>query len=124
MLDAIMLLLGLRAIEREARDRNARPVVPEPEFVPFKLSRRGAGPASPPRLRLETSPAGTPRTPRTLEELGVPRSLAAEIEGAFRAMGQIDGERIVGFTFRAPDGAVHPLRAGTAAGKGSAGQAA
>ncbi len=124
MLDAIMLLLGLRTLEQDARDRRAQPVVPEPEFKPFKLSRRGAGPASAPRLRAEISPASATRTPRTLEELGVPRALAAEIEGAFRAMGQVDGERIVGFTFRAPDGTVHSLRAGTAAGKGSAGRAA
>ena len=39
------LLLGLRAVLGMARDRNAPPVVPEPEFKPFLLpSRHGAVP--------------------------------------------------------------------------------
>jgi hypothetical protein len=62
------------------------------------------------------APANTSRSPRTLEELGVPGSLARELEAVLGAMGMIDGERIVGFTFRAPDGVVHPLRAGRPAG--------
>jgi len=48
--------------------------------------------------------------PRTLEELGVPRQLAAEMEAAFRAMGNTRNGRIVDFDFRTPDGARHPLK--------------
>ncbi len=126
MSDALMLLLGLRAVVRAARDQNAPPVVPEPEFKPFQLSsRRGAGPARVQRSGTEAvPPANTGRTPRTLEELGVPRSLAAEIEGSLQLMGMIDGDRIVGFTYRTPDGAVHALRAGTPAGTGASHRAA
>lgn len=126
MSDALMLLLGLQAVVRAARDQNAPPVVPEPEFKPFQLtSRRGAGQAHVQRSGAgATPPANTSRTPRTLEELGVPRSLAAEIEGSLRVMGMIDGDRIVGFTYRTPDGAVHALRPGTPAGTGASDRAA
>ncbi len=114
MSDAFMLLLGLRAVMRAARDQNAPPVVPEPEFKPFQLSsRRGTAAA---RSRADAvAPANTSRAPRTLEELGVPRSMAAELEMALRGMGKVDGDRIVGFTFRTPDGVEHPLRAATPA---------
>jgi hypothetical protein len=114
MSDAITsLLLGLRAAFRAGRDQNARPVVPEPEFKPFLLpSRQGALPASV-RAQADGIPAAnTTGTPRTLEELGVPGTLAAEIEGTLRLMGMVDGDRIVGFTFRTPDGAAHALRTG------------
>ncbi len=121
MSDAIMLLLGLRAVELHARSRDASPVVPEPEFKPFQLSsRRGAGTASAQRSPAGAiPPANTTRSPRTLQELGVPGSLAREFEGALRAMGLVDGDRIVGFTYRTPDGVVHPLRAGTPEGAAS-----
>ncbi len=126
MSDALMLLLGLQAVVRAARDQNAPPVVPEPEFKPFQLpSRRGAGPAPAQRAGAgEVAPANTSRTPRTLEELGVPRSLAAEIEASLRVMGMIDRDRIVGFSYRTPDGAVHALRPGTPSGTGASDRAA
>jgi hypothetical protein len=47
---------------------------------------------------------------KTLRELGVPGELAREMEAAFRVLGATDGEKIVGFTLRTPDGAVWPLR--------------
>ncbi len=105
------LWLGVRAAFRAARDQHEQRVVPEPEFKPFQLpSRRGALPA-PVRAQAESMPAAnTAGTPRTLEELGVPGSLAGEIEATLRLMGMVDGENVVGFTFRTPDGASHPLR--------------
>jgi hypothetical protein len=118
MSDAIMSLwLGLRAAVQAGRDQHARPVVPEPEFKPFQLpSRHGALPA-PARAQADGIPAAnTTDTPRTLEELGVPRPLASDIEATLRVMGMVDGDRIVGFTFRTPDGATHALRAGRAVG--------
>jgi hypothetical protein len=48
--------------------------------------------------------------PKTLEEMGVPRQLAEEMEAAFRALGATRNGRIVGFDFRTPDGERHPLR--------------
>ena len=49
-------------------------------------------------------------TPGTLEELGVPRALAVEMEAVFKAMGLTQGDRVVGYEFRTPDGVRHSLR--------------
>ncbi len=124
MLDAIAMLLGLQALER-ARRRNA-PVVPEPEFKPFLLSsRRGSGPAPGSRAPAEElSAANTTRASSTLEELGVPGTLAADLEAALRAMGRVEGERIVGFTYRTRDGVLHELRTAGAAADAAKGRAA
>jgi hypothetical protein len=46
------------------------------------------------------------------------------MEGALRVMGKIDGDRIVGFAYRTPDGVLHPLRPGTPAGTGASDRAA
>lgn len=102
MWDAINLLLILRAFDGSARE-GAR-VVPEPEFKPFVFPKRNAA--------SELSAANSTQHPKSLEELGVPRQLAHELEAAFRAMGAMDGDRVVGFTFRTPDGVAYPLRAG------------
>ncbi len=126
MSDAFTLMLGLQSVVRAVRDHNAAPVVPEPEFRPFLLSsRRGAGPAAAAPSRAdEVSPANTTRAPRTLEEMGVPRSMAAEIEAVLRVMGKVEGDRIVGFTYRTPDGVLHPLRAATPVATGASDRAA
>ncbi len=101
MWDAFTLLLGLRAIELSARE--GAPVVPEPEFKPFVFPKRNSAAS-------DVSAANQTQHPRTLAELGVPPGFAAELEATFRAMGAVDGERIVGFAFRTPDGALHALR--------------
>jgi hypothetical protein len=46
----------------------------------------------------------------TLRELGVPGTLARDIEAALKVMGNGAGDRIVGFTFVTSDGARHQLR--------------
>ena len=126
MTDAMTTLwLGLRAAFRAGWDREAAPAVPEPEFEPFHLpGRRGAGQAPRPVPADGIGAANTARTARTLAELGVPGPLAAEMETTLRAMGMVEGDRIVGFTFRTPDGAAHPLRVGAEAREASPDRAA
>ncbi|HTT71294.1 MAG TPA: hypothetical protein VMG32_08735 [Anaeromyxobacteraceae bacterium] len=51
--------------------------------------------------------------PKTLTELGVNGSLAAEFEAVLRAMGKTQGDRILGFTFTTNDGVRHFLRTGS-----------
>jgi len=48
--------------------------------------------------------------PKTLRELGIDGSLAADFELALRLMGAVDGDRVIGFTFTTPDGQRHTLR--------------
>jgi hypothetical protein len=112
MWNASALALEIEAVERTARGRGTRALVAEPPFRPFWLPRRSAalglsGAAS------ELHTDGT-RASRTLEELGVPSHLAAEFESALRAIGLVQGDRIVGLTFRTPDGVALPLRTGAA----------
>jgi hypothetical protein len=52
--------------------------------------------------------------PKSLADLGVNRTLAAEFEVMFRAMGKTEGEEIVGFTFTTKDGVRHPLKLASA----------
>jgi len=47
---------------------------------------------------------------KTLRELGFDPGFAAELESAFRLMGAVDGDRVVGFTLSTPDGQRHELR--------------
>jgi hypothetical protein len=116
MWDAFTLLMGLRAIELSARE--GAPVVPEPEFKPFVFRKRNSAASGIPA-------ANSTQHPRTLEELGVPRAFAVELEATFRAMGAVHGDRIVGFTFRTPDGAAHELRpSAPRSGAATAGRAA
>ncbi len=125
MWEGFALLVGVKAIGAAAREREARNVVPEPEFLPFRLPSRAARAGAPAVASLAVAPANTAGKPSTLEELGVPRSVASEVEGALRVMGMIEGDRIVGFTYRTPDGVQHPLRASTTpAGVGAPDRAA
>jgi hypothetical protein len=114
MWDAFAMVLGLRAVELASSKRD--PVVPEPEFKRFVFPRKD--------VAAEVASANSTRSPRTLQELGVPAGFAAEIEASFRALGAVEGDRVVGFTFRTPDGTSYSLRAGTTARGAAAGKAA
>lgn len=46
----------------------------------------------------------------TLRELGLPGTLATDLESALRQLGATEDGRIVGFTFVTPDGKRHALR--------------
>jgi hypothetical protein len=59
--------------------------------------------------RKSVNPGGE-RPPRSLEELGVPAQLARELEGALRALGEVEGGRAIRRSFVTPDGASHALR--------------
>ncbi len=109
MMTDTMAMFGLFAAMNEITGRKDGAVVPEPEFERFALpGRRGAG------VRAERlTPVNTTREARTLEELGVPATLAHEIEATLGALGRTRGDRITGFTFRTPDGASYVLRTAT-----------
>jgi hypothetical protein len=107
MLDTFTLVMGLRAIAHAARAHEL-PAVPEPEFRRFVFPKREAA---------EVRAANTTQAPRTLQELGIPGHFAAELEATFRAMGAVEGDRIVGFNFRTNDGVLHGLRTGDAAAR-------
>jgi hypothetical protein len=94
-MDALSLLLGLDVVRSPSR---AEPVIPEPEFKPFVFRRE------------TPAPQVTAAAPATLQELGVPAALAGDLEAALRYVGATQGERVVGFTFRTPDGVNHALR--------------
>ncbi len=103
MSDAFALLLGFQAVSRIAKERDGVTGVPEPEFEPFKLPSR--------RAEVEdVKPANTADQRSTLAELGVPGSLAREMELWFELFGATRGDEVVGYTFRTPDGVSHPLR--------------
>ncbi len=95
--------------------------VPEPEFKPFRFPRPEAA-----AVRVEAlKPANTARDARTLAELGVPGTLAKDLEAAFRLFGMTKGDRVTGVTFRTPDGTRYALRTATPAGEaGEAGEKA
>jgi hypothetical protein len=67
----------------------------------------------PERPAAEVAPAGEPRT---LRALGVPGTLATDLESAFRQMGMTRGDRVVGYFFRTPEGDAFPLRLESADG--------
>jgi hypothetical protein len=94
MFEAFALLVGLKSLT----SREHTPVVPEPEFKPFRFPER------------EVAVAPASLAPRTLEQLGVPDSLARELEFWLRLTGRTQGDKVVGYTFRTPDGASHALR--------------
>jgi hypothetical protein len=120
MMTDTMAMFGLLATMDETTGGRDGAVVPEPEFERFALpGRRDAG------VRAERlAPANTTREARTLEELGVPATLAREIEATLGALGRTRGERITGFTFRTPDGASYVLRTATAKGSAAGERAA
>lgn len=88
---------------------------PEPEFRRFQLSKRDVAAVHAAAL----APANTSREPRTLEELGVPRALARELEGSLRLLGHTRGERVPGFTFRTAEGASYSLKTSGSAHPGA-----
>jgi len=103
MADAFALMLGFRAVAMIAKEREGLTKVPEPEFVPFKLPSQ--------RTEAESvTPANTAHQRRTLAELGVPGSLASEMELWFDLLGATRGDQVMGYTFRTLDGVTHPLR--------------
>jgi hypothetical protein len=107
MWNAFALLVGVRgALE----GWNAKSRIPEPKFEPFDFSRESPREARPIR---SLGGAGVSKEPRTLQELGVPGSLAAEMESTLRLMGMVDGDEVRGFTFRTPEGATYSLRTAT-----------
>jgi len=106
MFDTFALVLGLRTLAQAARAEEARQV-PEPEFRRFVFPKREAA--------AEAAAANSTQSTRTLEELGIPRPFAAELEATFRAMGAVEGDQVVGFTFRTPEGVLYALRAGASA---------
>lgn len=79
--------------------------VPEPEFKPFRFPREEVAVKA-----SELNAANVTARPATLTELGVERSLARDIEFTLGVMGAVRGGRVVGYTFRTVDGAVHELR--------------
>ena len=97
-MDALSLLFGLEVIASESCDQRREPVVPEPEFRPFVFRRE------------EPARQVTAVAPATLQELGVPAVLASELEAALRYVGATEGDRVMGYTFRTPDGVTHALR--------------
>jgi len=111
MFDTMTLVLGLRTLAQAARAQEL-PRVPEPEFRPFVFPKREEA--------AEAAAANSTQSTRTLEELGIPRPFAAELEATFRAMGAVEGDQVVGFTFRTPDGVLHSLRASGAAARARA----
>lgn len=96
----ILAMYAAKAGVSEAKERE----VAEPAFEPFRFPKKAAARVA------ALAPANTARAPRTLEELGVPRLLARELEVALRATGLTRGDRVTGFTFRAVDGTRHDLR--------------
>ncbi|HET9555075.1 MAG TPA: hypothetical protein VFP50_19065 [Anaeromyxobacteraceae bacterium] len=46
---------------------------------------------------------------RTLDQLGVPRQLASDLEAALKAVGAAEGGRVSGFRFETADGVRHRL---------------
>lgn len=107
MTNGMVLFTMYEALAELGGRRRGEAVVPEPEFRPFKLPKRDGVAVRPAAL---PPPANTTREARTLEELGVPASLAHELEAALGALGMTKGERVTGFTFRTTDGASYALK--------------
>lgn len=82
--------------------------VPEPEFKPFRFPKEEVAVKA-----SELKAANVSARPATLAELGIERSLARDIELTLGLMGAVRGGRVVGYTFRTVDGAVHELRVST-----------
>jgi hypothetical protein len=116
MMTGALLYRTLETMVRESKETK----VPEPEFKPFRFPQKEAV-ATPIR---SITPANVTREPRTLEELGVPRTLAHDLEATLRVMGATRGDRVVGYTFRAADGASYELCTSGVAGRSEADLAA
>ena len=107
MTDTMALFALFEALGALTGRKREAAVVPEPEFKPFKLEGRARAAA---RAAALPPAANTTREARTLEELGVPAPLAAELELSLRALGMTKGERVTAFTFRTTDGASYALK--------------
>jgi len=94
MFEALDVLPGLRNLPA----KELTPVLPEPQFKPFKSE--------------STSVEPTPLAfaARTLQELGVDGSLAKEMELVLRLLGHTNGEDVVAYLFRTPDGTPHTVK--------------
>lgn len=97
MFEAFAVLVGLKGLLAGEHT----PVVPEPEFKPFRFTEGSA----------EERPL--PLAPRTLRELGIDGALASEMELVLRLYGHTKDDRVVGYTFRTPDGTSHALKLST-----------
>jgi hypothetical protein len=97
MFEAFALLVGQKSLSSHWARENS-PVVPEPEFMPFRFP------------ELSSKPAPLPLAPRTLEELGVPGAVAKEMELYLYLHFRTEGDRVFGYTFRTTDGVSHSLR--------------
>jgi hypothetical protein len=130
MFAALGMLMGFRVIESIAREKSGASKVPEPPFAPFVFpaGRKGAFAAevaAGERVRAAAVvPANSAREPRTLEELGVPRALAKELEATLVVMGAAGGGGEVGYTFRTTNGVSHALRLATTPGERASERAA
>jgi hypothetical protein len=60
--------------------------------------------------KAKVAAANTAREARTLEDLGVPGTLAHDLERTLRLMGRVKGDRIEGYTFRTTDGSSYALK--------------
>lgn len=60
--------------------------------------------------KVRVAAANTAREARTLEDLGVPATLAHDLERVLRQMGRVQGDRIDGYTFRTTDGSSYALK--------------
>jgi hypothetical protein len=87
--------------------------VPQGPRERVEMAERRTAPAAPAAVELEPGP------PMTLRELGLPRSIADELEAAFLAMGAVEGGLVAGYTFLGPDGVRHAVRLGPANGPAS-----
>ncbi len=114
--DALALFM---AWKRLVGGREVEARVAEPEFKPFRFPRKEA--AAPSRA---VAPANVAREPRTLGELGVPGTLARELELTLRGMGMVEGDRVPGWTFATPDGTRYALRVGAEPGRAATDRAA
>jgi hypothetical protein len=116
MTNALALFATFKAFVANREDETK---VPEPEFKPFRFPKKEAA------VRARTvEAANVAREPRTLEELGVPATLASDLEATFRLMGLTRGDRVVGYTFTAKDGTRHALRVSEVPGRNATGLAA
>jgi len=114
--NALSLIWTYKAL---AANRGEETEVPEPEFKPFRFPRKEAAA----QVR-SIAPTRVARQPKTLAELGVPGPLARELETTLRLMGLTRGDRVIGYTFTAPDGSRHALRLATVPGRDASGLAA
>jgi len=88
------------------------PVLPEPELKPFK----------PESTSVEATPLAL--AARTLQGLGVDRSLATEMELVLRLLGHANGEEVVAYLLRTPDGRPHTVKLSAVPAEASSGRAA